>query len=289
MAEETGKLDNSNEDSESSGPLAGERLVAARREQKIPIVEIAKELHLDEYKVRALERNEFDVIGAPVFAKGHLRKYAQLVGVPEEDVMTDYHLIDRSHGAPPEISLRSRPRREISPGPWLAAIAAITVLGLAYWWLAGRTPAAEVAAPAIAPMQSDAESSADLPQTIGSSDALDVPEALDNEVSSEASNDAETVAATPAIPPPVVRISTEMRVSVTFSGDCWTEITDASGQRLFFRLGTAGDTINLSGEAPFNVLFGSAENVSLTVDGEPYEISSANLRGRTARLTITKP
>ena len=61
--------------------MAGERLAIARREQQIPVIEIAKELHLDEPKVRALERNEFDVLGAPVFAKGHLRKYAQLVDV----------------------------------------------------------------------------------------------------------------------------------------------------------------------------------------------------------------
>ena len=48
------------------------------------VVEVAKELHFDEPKVRALERNDFEVLGAPVFAKGHLRKYAQLVGVDED-------------------------------------------------------------------------------------------------------------------------------------------------------------------------------------------------------------
>ncbi len=46
---------------------------------------MAKELHLDEPKVQALEENQFDVLGAPVFAKGHLRKYAELVGVPVDD------------------------------------------------------------------------------------------------------------------------------------------------------------------------------------------------------------
>ena len=65
-------------DDERRGPLAGERLAVARRNQQITVLEIAKELHLDEHKVRALEQNDFDVLGAPVFAKGHLRKYAQL-------------------------------------------------------------------------------------------------------------------------------------------------------------------------------------------------------------------
>ena len=74
---------------EGDGPVGGERLAEARREQQISVLEIAKELHLDEHKGRALERNEFDVLGAPVFAKGHLKKYSQLVGVNADDVMAD--------------------------------------------------------------------------------------------------------------------------------------------------------------------------------------------------------
>ena len=69
-------------DNESNGPLAGQRLAIARRENDISIADISKELHLDEPKVQALEENLFDQLGAPVFAKGHLRKYAELVGVP---------------------------------------------------------------------------------------------------------------------------------------------------------------------------------------------------------------
>ena len=54
---------------DSGGSLAGERLARARREKQISIDEIAKELHIYYYKVRALERNDFEVLGAPVFAK----------------------------------------------------------------------------------------------------------------------------------------------------------------------------------------------------------------------------
>ena len=53
------EVDNkTSEPEESSGPAAGERLAAARRELNISVDEIAKELHLDEAKVRALERND---------------------------------------------------------------------------------------------------------------------------------------------------------------------------------------------------------------------------------------
>lgn len=284
MSEADEKIDDAKEDSEASGPVAGERLAAARREQQIPIVEIAKELHLDEYKVRALERNEFDVIGAPVFAKGHLRKYAQLVGVAQDDVMADYHLLDRSHGAPPEISLRSRPRRELSPGPWVAAIVAALVIAAIYWWVAGRPTAEEVTEPAASPTPVSAQP----PAEAASSDEPAATTSADIESVETTSAEADAQNLQPErVEAPVVIDESELRVSVTYSGDCWTEITDANGRRLFFNLGSAGQTINLSGEAPFNVLFGNAEYVSLRVNDQPYAIAAADRRGRTARLTIT--
>jgi len=73
---------------------------------------------------------------------------------------------------------------------------------------------------------------------------------------------------------------------LTYTGDCWTEISDAGGRRLFFGLGKDGRTVELSGEAPFNVLFGNADNVLIRVNGSERAITAEERRGRTARLTI---
>ena len=120
MNDENDKPEESGADSEEQSPRAGERLAEARRERQITVLEVSKELHLDELKVRALEKNEFESLGAPVFAKGHLRKYAQLVGVEEDDVLTDYYKLTRSQAIPPVVANRRRPSREVSPGPWIA-------------------------------------------------------------------------------------------------------------------------------------------------------------------------
>ena len=134
------EVDNkANESEEPSGPAAGERLATARRELKISVVEIAKELHLDEAKVRALERNEFDVLGAPVFAKGHLKKYAELVNINSEDVLVDYYQMNRTPELPPVVSTRKPPRRELSPGPWIAIIVIIVIAVTAYFWFTRPT------------------------------------------------------------------------------------------------------------------------------------------------------
>ena len=81
----------------------------------------------------------------------------------------------------------------------------------------------------------------------------------------------------------------DVRLSVTFLGDCWTEITDASGRRLFFQLGRSGRTVNVSGPGPLSVLFGDADNVDVRVNGEDFIMPATGRRGQTARLTISGP
>ncbi len=269
---------------ERQGPVGGERLAAARRAQNITVLEIAKELHLDEPKVRALECNDFDVIGAAVFAKGHLRKYAQLVQVDEADLMLDYYQLTRSAEMPQVVSTRPKPRREVSPAPWIGAFIVFVIVVAAYWWFnsGSDTPVSpEAGETAVSPE----EIAADAPIEMHSTDAPD-----------ETGNDGQVgiQTATPIVEvdEPVEEPTNEpvvagLRMTLFYIGDCWTEITDANGRRLFFGLGTDGRRVELSGEAPFNVLFGNAENVSVRVNGLPYNIPVADRRGRMARLTIS--
>jgi cytoskeleton protein RodZ len=282
MTDENENLDDNSEEA-SEGPIAGERLAAARRELQIPLTDIAKELHLDEYKVRALESNDFDIIGAPVFAKGHLRKYAQLVKVDEADVMADYYRLTRSSAAQPVLMARPRPRQVMALGPWIAVIVVILIAAVAYWWFVDGESAVE--APAVeAPPVGEITP---LPQQ-------QVPLVEEAEIETDDTVTEETLAVQPPLPDPApattpapIDDSLDTQMSIVFQGDCWTEISDASGRRLFFGLGKAGRTVNLSGEAPFNVLFGDAANVSIEINGTPFEVPAADRRGRTARLTIS--
>ena len=263
------------------GPVGGERLAAARREQQISVQEIAKELHLDEPKVRALERNEFDVLGAPVFAKGHLRKYAQLVAVDESDVMADYYQLNRAGGMPPLVSSRRRARREMSPGPWIAVIVVLIVVATAYWWFTSEPAVTDEPQLDLIRQEASTESEPEPEQQ-----ATDVG-ADDSAVLESASEKPDPEASTAEAVQMPALVDGQMRMLLTYTGDCWTEISDAGGRRLFFGLGKDGRTVELSGEAPFNVLFGNADNVLMRVNGIERAIAAEERRGRTARLTIT--
>ena len=310
MTDDKHKPDDETPDAKAEGPLGGERLAEARRAKQISVLEIAKELHVEEAKIRALENNDFDVLGAPVFAKGHLKKYSQLVGIDHDDVLADYYRLTRSQELPPVIVQRKKPRREVSPGPLIAAVVVFVLVALAYWLLAERpfetppvpaaaTPSAvpETTEPAEAEAATDTAPTDDADELAGS-DAAAEPAAEPTTEQTPAQPPAEEPQAPAAEaeqqPPPVVAETAaspagedDVRLSVTFLGDCWTEITDASGRRLFFQLGRSGRTVNVSGPGPLSVLFGDVDNVDVRVNGEDFTIPAANRRGRTARLTIS--
>lgn len=275
----------------SNGPVAGERLAAARRDRELTVEEVAKELHLDEFKVRALERNEFDAIGAPVFAKGHLKKYSQIVGINPDDVLADYYQLNRTTGMPPVVGKVRKPQREFRPGRWLLLLLVLLIIAAAYWWLFERESVVTPPGTSSMPLPGDAEPAVselermpDVPSAVPVAD--DDNDEADSTAQPETVPEAEPVPPVPADQP---LAAGEVRVAMTFSGDCWTEITDANGERLFFELGRAGRTATIVGEAPLSVLFGSADNVSLQVNGEDFAIADSDRRNQTARFSIGSP
>ena len=63
-------------------------------------------------------------------------------------------------------------------------------------------------------------------------------------------------------------------IEITFAEDCWTEIRDASGKILFSGVKTAGSELNLTGEAPYRVVFGYSRGVSsLKYKGQAFDFS----------------
>jgi cytoskeleton protein RodZ len=292
---------------EPQGALAGQRLAEARRERDISLADIAKELHLDEPKVRALEENRFDMLGAPVFAKGHLRKYAELVGVPMDDILADYYALNRSVGAPPVVGPPRRHPRDLHLGRWILAIVVIGAVSAAvYWWLqrdgglpegvGELTPTRSIEMPVRANTPAgDATDEVEIAVSVSEgvaadAAAADAPPTRSADVATE--NEAPVADATAtdvALRAPPVTTGSQVALTMHFSGDCWTEVSDASGARLYFDLGREDRSVTVRGEAPLRALFGNSENVTLEVDGNDLPISDSMRRGQTARLTIIKP
>lgn len=70
-----------------------------------------------------------------------------------------------------------------------------------------------------------------------------------------------------------------------FSGDCWMNLTDATGEVVAYGVKPSGYVMPVSGVPPFEVVLGAPSVVSITVDGEAFDMSDFPA-GRTARFMI---
>ena len=118
-----------------SGTSPGARLRIAREARGLAIEDVAERLRLNAALVLALEEDRLALLGAPVFAKGHLRNYALLVGVPEAEIMAAFEAGEVPEPSfLPALDLRPKRRSHASWGWPLAAIALALVLVAAFWW-----------------------------------------------------------------------------------------------------------------------------------------------------------
>jgi cytoskeleton protein RodZ len=261
--------------------MAGELLAKTRRELNISLDDISKELNLDIGKVIALEKNDFDSLGAPVFAKGHLKKYAKFVKADEAQLIADYCQLNQDNEIQPFIAPKKRVYQGTSFIPLYIGIAVIFVLTLMYLFFSNRsTDSEQPVIKEIKPLSNFEELNTKIIPNI------EILEEKDETIE----NNQEILIFPEQVPEieKVIEIP-ETQLSIIYTGDCWTEVLDTDGNRLFFDLARSGNIVELSGNAPFNILFGDAANAALSVNGKPFDISELDRRGRTARLTILGP
>jgi cytoskeleton protein RodZ len=275
----------------SPGDGPGPSLRRAREALGLTEQQAAEQLNLDATIVRALENDDLAALGAPVFARGHLRRYGALVGLSAETLLTAY---ERSASRLAQPSLVPHSRLEMAPvrgrprWPWaiggallflLAAgvVAYVSEYGLTLpQWQASRDEPAPAALETTGELEvgfTGAEQAAEtgagatdrIPATGGSSAAPAVPV---------------PDAAVPVVPPGHVS------VSVSFAADSWAEIYDGAGQTVVYDLGRAGTQRTIAAAAPLSVTFGNAPGVTLVVNGRATALPPIPAGQSVARFTI---
>ena len=125
------------------GASPGVRLRSAREARRLSIEEVADRLRLNVALVLAMEEDRLGLLGAPVFARGHLKNYAALVGAPEREIMDACDVGD----VPEPTFLPALDRTPIAQAPHAPRINSdpLTVLAVAVaasfaWWIARSSP-----------------------------------------------------------------------------------------------------------------------------------------------------
>lgn len=107
---------------------------------------------------------------------------------------------------------------------------------------------------------------------------------------SVASAPAAPVAPAPAVAPAVAAVESAPvagagKVSVQYSADCWTQVTDATGKVLFGGLKRKGENLEVSGKPPLSLRLGFARAAQVTYNGQAVDVAPFT-SGETARLKL---
>lgn len=320
----------------ASPPSIGAELRRARDALHLTLEELAGELRIARRLLEALEQDQFEALGPPVFAKGYLKQYGRRLGLDADVLVSRYQ--QRGEDKDIFISPTRRPirlRDDGQIGLWVGAIVALALLAAAialWWWSGSPLPTAEsFATPETSsPAELGIRPQAPVPNGGATAEAQSVQAGLEgvaNAGEAQAapagaapprgpaiaeSSDASAAAAqtgaqptsderernvedlsrdrpqaanAPVAPPNGPRVSVHLR----FSDDCWVEVNEVDGRRLYYGLARAGRELELSGVGTLRFFFGNADAAALEIDGRPYPVPAEARRGRLANFIVAPP
>jgi cytoskeleton protein RodZ len=296
----------------------GLKLKAERERRGVSAQKMADDMHLDGWVIEALEAGDYQRIGPAVYAKGHLRKYASLLGVSAVDGSAADAKLPAATTAV-QVIRPDRPAPTHLPGRALAgaAVAAVLVGGVVWLrpWHAASSPkappvpavahpgaaenavetppAARAETDAGALLSSPAESVAAMPPPrAGTTEPPTAVSAPTPSASSKATGLVHTAALSTAAPKPGAENGAadltpgvgRARLRLSFSADSRVDVYDFSGKRIFAGNGRANSVQTIAGIAPFRVYLGFASGVQLQVNDRAVAIGPQFVNGDVARF-----
>jgi cytoskeleton protein RodZ len=276
--------------------MTGPRLKAERERRGLSSQKAADELHLDGWVIDALEAEDYERIGPSVYAKGHLKRYAALLGLPSAEIVAGYE--SRVQAPKPAASQPSNVRLRTDapavsnlPLPQIAISVAAVLLAIGVlWWrpwhqrTAGPVTASPISAnPSAASSDSATESAADAAapaaaspsasQALASSQPATPGAAASNPAGQAPSAEAEAPAG-----------AGRAHLRLSFSADSRVEVHDAAGRRAFAGNGRANSVRTIDGIAPMRVYLGVASGVQLEINNRAVAIGPQFMAGDVARF-----
>ncbi|MDX1676203.1 RodZ domain-containing protein [Arsukibacterium sp.] len=301
---------------------AGQLLRQAREQRKLSMADVALQLNLRLSLVQQIEADQFDSSILITFVRGYLRAYARLVKLPENQVLKAF---EQQHGggtdpAKPMRTFSNRTGRQATENRfmWLTyAIGLLLVLMLVLWGWQTASPDAEgrLEQPVTQTLtgsqqladSSTASTTGNMASDSGStaidagSDRQALAEALNPAGSEPFSMSDSTVASLPdavAMPPepepasPGSGANDESAqadvITMNFQDSCWIDVLDADGNRIAYGTKEPGYQMTVSGKAPFVVTLGNPGVVRITLNNQPFDMSSLPA-GRVAKFTLAEP
>jgi cytoskeleton protein RodZ len=307
-------VDELSEDMEVVGP--GQMLSEARNKLSLSTEYVAEKLNFKNVLVKNIEQDLFDQKLPATFNRGYLRSYAKLVNVDVDEVLSAYDMLGVAEVQRSEMqsfSNLTEKEAEHSRLMWLSYFIAALLFGLMIlWWQQAPNQTVDenpIKEQTVATVDNSTETEAvtktktlteqeqsqvkiDAPEVaivlpLNESASQDVLEQSTVELSAVGS-EVETIKESI---PQITSDESEASVAVistavfTFSGDCWVNIFDATGERVAWGVKKSGYVMTVTGKAPLKITLGKPELAAIVFDGELIDMSAFDV-GNIAKFTL---
>ncbi|WP_273992064.1 cytoskeleton protein RodZ [Vibrio parahaemolyticus] len=282
--------------------------------------QVADRLRLRVSVIEDIENNRFESQQVATFTRGYLRSYAKFVGLDEKVVLVALEQTADVKPKEQEIEMQSFSRKtkhekhnsRIMLLTWVIAIVIIGISAAWWWQNQQENSLAQVVAEAnVETSQPSADEIADIDLMTEEELIASTPAELvaSNNTASESSiNAAQTDDVVPAEteestteatqePVAVIEAAEEVQdaspvvpegmtlLTMKFKADCWIQVKDTNGKTLVSGTQKPGQDVELTGKAPFKVILGAPEGVTMTFASEPVDLSGYT-SGKVARFTL---
>ena len=275
----------------------GELLARTRQEKDLNTEEIAKELRINVSIIEMMEGNEFQSIGAPVFVKGYLRQYANILGLSADSILEEYNQLNPDKNSLPIVNkaVEKISKYVLTPKLILVGVSFFLIL-LIISMIVSSLSQIETLPNQEAKIQDI--SVYDSPSVMDETKATEMQEPLVDELKPTDDQNSPSVMdetnATEMREPLLDESealyieSTALNLTIEYSGLCWTEIYDVNGQLLFYALGNFDKAVVVNGIGPLDVLFGAVSEVlSLRVDNQSYPLPESSRPDEVLRFSVS--
>lgn len=279
----------------------GQEYTQARESLSLSIEQASKELHLPKKVLETIESGALKSFHNPVFMRGYVCNYAKYLGLDPDHYAKLYAQYSNASFGMAEIKSTSRIKQKDPSKSFFMKVFSIAflllILAVLLWWVREQYSVVVETDPQV----SSFETSGTVQQTQASS-ALTNADPINQVSAFEAENveiergeeaDADQQGeGTEQVRPQEEQEEVEQRqeqvsgLFMRFSGECWVQITDASGATLYSGVAQRGTELQLDGSLPLSLVLGRKDAVEeLVFNGESINISSLS-SGSVARFSL---
>lgn len=279
-------------------------LQAARVKLGLSEQDVAGSLNLKVAVIQGIENDDFTLIPVPTYIKGYLRAYAKLLSLDEHEIIALYYQ-QQPVEYKPENKLKSFSKKTsqqahdsrlmlVTYGIALILIALIVV-----WWIQREAVVADVnvlpsngsqiqkhTQPKPVEVQESTTQALDEKQELTNSETIIDTVVVLEEPATELSElaDIEPVVSEPAAVDSTAQL-VEYNLQMTFTGDCWINVVDSTGERVAYGVKEKGRIIHLNAAPPYEVTLGAPEVVDIVFEDESIDMNQFK-KGMVARFSL---